>query len=47
MLDIKYICENAEKIKETIENKNIDLDLDNLLEVNKKRIELLMEIELI
>ncbi|MDR3559118.1 MAG: serine--tRNA ligase [Candidatus Pacebacteria bacterium] len=45
MLDIKYIRENAEGIKEAIKNKNIDLDLDNLLEVDEKRVKALKEIE--
>lgn len=37
MLDIKYIRENAEKIKEAINNKNITLDLDELLKIEEKR----------
>ena len=37
MLDIKYIRENAEKIKEAIKNKNILLDLDELLRVDDER----------
>lgn len=37
MLDIKYIRENKEAVKEAIKNKNIDLDLDELLEVDEKR----------
>jgi seryl-tRNA synthetase len=45
MLDIKFIRENKEAIKETIKNKGIDLDLDNLLEVDERRVKLLQEIE--
>ena len=47
MLDIKFIRENAEKIKEAIKNKNIKLDLDELLAVDKKRVESLQYIELL
>lgn len=45
MLDIKYIRENADRIKEAIKNKNIKLDLDELLETDKQRVELLGRIE--
>ncbi|KKQ44489.1 MAG: Serine-tRNA ligase [Candidatus Moranbacteria bacterium GW2011_GWC2_37_8] len=45
MLDIKFIRENQEKIKDAIEKKNISLNLDELLEVDKERINLLQEIE--
>ena len=37
MLDIKYIRENKEGIKEAAKNKNIDLDLDKLLKLDEKR----------
>jgi seryl-tRNA synthetase len=47
MLDIKFIRENADKIKEAIKNKNIKLDLDELLAVDKKRVEALQYIELL
>lgn len=45
MLDIKYIRENSEKLKEAIKNKNIDLNVDELLEVDKKRVLYLQYIE--
>jgi len=45
MLDIKFIRENAEKIKEAARNKNIDLDVDRLLEVDKKRREFISKID--
>ena len=45
MLDIKFIRENAEGIKEAIKNKNIDLDLDKLLAVDEKRVKALKDIE--
>ncbi len=47
MLDIKFIRENAEQIKEAIRNKNIKLNLDELLAVDKKRVEALQYIELL
>ncbi|MFA6160189.1 MAG: serine--tRNA ligase [Parcubacteria group bacterium] len=45
MLDIKFIRENAGKIKEAIKNKNIDLDLDGLLETDGERVRALQYIE--
>ncbi|MEI6587551.1 MAG: serine--tRNA ligase [Candidatus Moraniibacteriota bacterium] len=47
MLDIKFIRENADKLKEAIKNKNISLNLDELLSVDKKRVESLQYIELL
>jgi len=37
MLDIKFIRENKEKIKTAAKNKNINLDLDKLLELDGER----------
>jgi len=45
MLDIKYIRENSGKIKEAAKNKNIDLNIDELLVVDDKRRALQMEID--
>ncbi len=45
MLDIKFIRENPDKIKETCQRKQIKCDVDRLLELDKKRRELLQEIE--
>ena len=45
MLDIKFIRENKDTIKETIKNKNINLDLDRLLELDERRRELIQESE--
>lgn len=47
MLNIKFIHKNTNKIKETIKNKNIQLDLDELLAVDKKRVEALQQVELL
>lgn len=45
MLDIKFIRENSEKIKEAVKNKRIDLDVEHLLDVDSKRRDLLTELE--
>ena len=45
MLDIKFIRENQEKLKEAILNKGIDLDLDYLLSIDRDRVALAQEIE--
>lgn len=45
MLDIKYIRENSEGLKKAIKNKGIDLDLDELLELDKKRVLALQYVE--
>ncbi len=45
MLDIKYIRENAEKIKEAAKFKNIDVDIDRLLNIADDRGELLTKID--
>lgn len=45
MLDIKFIRENADKIKEAAKNKNIDIDIDKLLEVEEKRRAIQTEID--
>lgn len=37
MLDIKYIRENADKIKAAAKNKNIKIDIDKLLNIDEKR----------
>ncbi len=45
MLDIKYIRQNSDKIRETIRNKKSDLDLDKLLACDERRRHLLGESE--
>jgi seryl-tRNA synthetase len=45
MLDIKFIRENKEKIVDAIVRKNIDLNLEQLLEVDLRRLELLQAVE--
>ena len=45
MLDIKFIRENADKIKEAAKNKNIELDLETLLDLDAQRRDFLTELE--
>ncbi|HVY68010.1 MAG TPA: serine--tRNA ligase [Patescibacteria group bacterium] len=45
MLDMKFIRDNADKVREAIKNKRIDLDLDQLLDLDAKRRDLLTELE--
>lgn len=45
MLDIKLIRENPDKVKEACRKKRVEVDIDKLLEVDKKRRELLQAIE--
>ncbi len=45
MLDIKFIRENANKIKETTKNKGLSVDIDKLIEVDNKRRQLQTEID--
>jgi seryl-tRNA synthetase len=45
MLDIQFIRENAELVKEKSSQKQVNVDIDRLLELDKKRRELLSQIE--
>jgi seryl-tRNA synthetase len=45
MIDIKYIRENPEEVKENCKNRNVKCNVDKLLELDKKRIELVQEVE--
>lgn len=45
MLDIKFIRENPDKVKEGIGKKQVKVDIDRLLELDKRKRELLREIE--
>jgi seryl-tRNA synthetase len=45
MLDIKFIRENPDLIKEAVRKKMIDFDVDHLLQVDRKRRELLQAVE--
>jgi len=45
MLDIKFIHENEKKLKEAIMNKGVNLNLDELLVLDEKRLDILAKIE--
>ncbi len=45
MLDIKYIRDNTDDIKLAAKNKNINVDIDELLSLDKKRREILQKVE--
>lgn len=45
MLDIKFITANQDKVAEAIKEKNVDLDLEELVSLDIKRRELLTELE--
>jgi seryl-tRNA synthetase len=45
MLDIKFIRENSSKVKEGARKKGVDVDIERLLEVDKKRRETLQALE--
>ncbi|MCP4649675.1 MAG: serine--tRNA ligase [PVC group bacterium] len=45
MLDLKFIRENPEIVKTAIKNRNMTLDIEALLSLDKQRRELLLEVE--
>ncbi len=45
MLDIKFIRENWELIKEAARKKHIEFDVENLLKIDKERLETLQKVE--
>jgi seryl-tRNA synthetase len=45
MLDIKFIRDNADKVKQAVKNKGIDLNIDQLLDADTKRRDLMTELE--
>ena len=45
MLDIKFIRENPEKVKQGAKNKGVEIDIDKLLGLDKKRREMIAETE--
>jgi len=45
MLSLKYIKENIEVVKSSIKSKNIEFDIDNLLEKDKKRRSIIQDVE--
>lgn len=45
MLDIQFVRENTERVKQNTEQKNIKADIDKLLEFDEERLELLKQVE--
>ncbi len=45
MLDIKFIRKNIKQVKKAAKDKGVDIDIDELLELDKQRRELLQQIE--
>lgn len=45
MLDIKFIRDNVDKVKQAIADKRVDLDLDRLLDLDAQRRTVLAEVE--
>ena len=45
MLDINFIRENSEKVKEACENKQVKVDIDEVLKLDKKKRELMTNLE--
>lgn len=45
MIDMNFLREYADKVKDNISNKNANADVDNILELDKKRRELIVEVE--
>jgi seryl-tRNA synthetase len=45
MLDIKFIRENKDLVKEGAKKKHIDVDIDNLLSIDEKRLGILSRVE--
>lgn len=47
MIDIKLLRENPEKVKEACKNKNISIDIDEIITLDKRKRELLTEMEVL
>ncbi len=45
MLDINYIRENTEVVKKAVKDKGVDINIDELLEIDKKRRELISKVD--
>ena len=45
MLGMRYIRENANKVREYLKNRNSDFDLDGFLKLDEERRTLLYEVE--
>ena len=47
MLDLNFIRENSEVVKTACKNKNANVDVDRVLELDKVKRELMTEVELL
>ena len=47
MLEMRYIRENAEKVREYLKNRKSDFDLDGLLKIDEERRNILQKVELL
>ena len=45
MLNIKYIKENIDKVKDAIYHKNVDCDIDAIINLDDKRRSIIGEVE--
>jgi len=45
MLDMKFVRENPEKVEQAMKNRNMDKNLDEFLALEKKRREVLQQVE--
>jgi seryl-tRNA synthetase len=45
MLDMKYIRENADKVKENVRNRRAKVDVDELLRLDEERLQVLKKVE--
>jgi seryl-tRNA synthetase len=45
MLDLKIIREQADLVKDVIKKRNLDLNLDDFLELDKKKRELIVKVD--
>ena len=45
MLDIKFIRENLEEVKDAVKKKSVKVDIDQLLKLDEQRKDLLTQIE--
>ena len=45
MLDLKFIRENSDLIRESLKNRNMELDINNLLELDERRRAIIKEVD--
>ncbi len=45
MLDLKFIRENLEVLKNKLSKRNLEINLDHVIEIDQKRREIIQEVE--